>query len=115
MSIGDHVYIAYGSLFLADDQISIEDEVVFGPYCVLPSSNHTSFEKSFRYGSPQKAPISIGKGTWIGTHVIITAGSNIGENCLIAAGAVVTSEIPSGTIAGGIPAKVIKNVEEVRY
>lgn len=110
--LGDHVFIAYGSSFMATDRIEICDEVMFGPYCVVISGNHTSKNGSYRYGPPSLAPILIGKGSWIASHVVVTAGSIIGENTLIGAGAVVSKEIPSNVIAGGIPAKVIKPLEK---
>ena len=106
--IGDHVYIASGCLFMADAIIKVQNEVLFGPYCVISSGNHTSKNGSYRYGAPQLAPITIGRGSWVAAQVVITAGSIIGENSLIAAGAVVTGEIGSNVIAGGIPARVLK-------
>jgi maltose O-acetyltransferase len=112
IKIGDHVYFAYGCFIMATDQINIGDEVLFGPYCVVASGNHTSFNGSYRYGPAQTAPITIGKGDWIGAHVTITAGCEIGENTLIAAGAVVTQNMPADVVAGGIPARVIDQVKE---
>lgn len=109
--IGDHVFIAYGCNIMATDNIKIDDEVMFGPYCVAISGNHTSYNSSFRYGKPSLDPISIGKGSWLGAHVVVTAGTTIGQNCLIAAGAVVAADIQSNTVAGGIPARPIKKIE----
>ena len=94
------------------EQVTISDEVMFGPYCVVVSGNHTSSHGSFRYGPAQTAPITIGKGSWIGSHVTITSGCDVGENSLIAAGAVVTQNIPGNVVAGGIPARVIDQVKE---
>lgn len=53
-------------------------------------------------------PVKIGNGTWIGAGAIICPGVTIGENSIIAAGAVVTKDMPSGSLIGGIPAKVIR-------
>lgn len=111
IDIGDHVFIAYGCSIMATDLITINDEVMFSPYVVVTSSNHTSTMGSYRYGEPFLAPIVIGKGSWIASHVVITAGSVIGENTVIGAGAIVTREIPSCVIAGGIPAKVIRKLQ----
>ena len=107
--LGDHVYIAYGCSIMAIDKITIENEVMLSPYCVVISGNHTSMNCSYRYGPPIIAPIIIGKGSWIASHVVLTAGCTIGENTLIAANAVVTKDIPANVIAGGIPARVINN------
>lgn len=108
LTMGDHVFIAHGCSLLAIDEINIGDEVMFGPNCVAITGNHTSKDRSYRYGLASVAPISIGNGSWLGSHVVITAGCRIGENTLIAASAVVTRDIPSDVIAGGIPAKIIK-------
>jgi len=108
LTIGNHVYFAYGCSLLANDKINIGDEVLFGPYCVISSGEHTSQDRSYRNGKIKLAPIYIGNGSWIGSHAVITTGCRIGENTLIAAGAVVTRDIPSDVIAGGVPAKIIK-------
>ncbi len=110
--IGKDVYIAYGCWFMGGEQIHIGDEVIFGPYCVVVSSNHTRLNRSFRYGEPQKLPISIGCGCWVASQVTISAGSEIGVGVLIAAGAVVMGEIPPDTMVGGVPARVIKSLTD---
>ena len=113
IEFGAHVYLAYGCVFLAGSQtISLDNEVVIGPYCVLASENHTRKKDSFRYGIPQSATVFIGRGSWLGAHVVVTAGSNIGQGTLVAAGAVVTGVVPANILAGGVPAKIIKRFVE---
>ena len=56
------------------------------------------------------APIHIGKNVWIGSHATILPGVTINDNAIIAAGAVVTKDVPANTIVGGIPAKLIKHI-----
>ena len=60
------------------------------------------------------APIHIGKNVWIGANATILAGVTIGDDTVIAAGAVVTKDVPGNTVAGGVPAKVIKRIEVTR-
>ena len=110
--LGKDVFMAYGCLVMATDIIEIADEVMMGPYCVVVSGNHLRASGSFRYGSDYLAPIHIGKGVWLGSHVIVTAGAKIGTGCLIAAGAVVSGEIPCDSMAGGMPARVIKELSD---
>ena len=55
------------------------------------------------------APVSIGNDVWIGGRVIILPGVNIGDGCIIGAGAVVTKDIPSYCVAVGVPAKVVRH------
>ena len=107
IDLGDHVYIAYGCSIMANDLIRIDNEVMLSPYCVIVSGNHTSINGSYRYGPAKLAPIVIEKGSWIASHAVVTAGCNIGENCLIAANAVVTHDIPANVVVGGIPARII--------
>ena len=56
--------------------------------------------------------MAIGKGSWLGAHVVVTAGSNIGKGVLIAAGAVVTGEIPGDVLAGGLLVRVFKTISD---
>jgi len=112
--IGKDVYIAYGCWFMGGEQIHIGDEVIFGPYCVVVSSNHTRLNRSFRYGEPNKLPISIGRECWVASHSTITAGSRVGDGVLIAAGAVVMGEIPPDTMVGGVPARVLREIKEAQ-
>lgn len=113
--IGRDVYIAHGCWFMGGAQIQVGDEVLFGPYCVVVSSNHTRLDGSFRYGEPDKLPISIGRGCWVAAHVTITGGSRIGDGALIAAGAVVAGEFPPDAMIGGVPARVLKGVEDPNH
>ena len=107
---GNDVFLAYGCCLLANDDIWIDDEVMFGPYCVVSAGNHTRLGGSFRYGPARTAPIRVGKGCWIGAHATLTAGVTIGPGSLVGAGAVVTKDIPSNVIAAGVPARVIKDL-----
>ena len=70
--------------------------------------NHLYRDGSVRFGGYEYKPVHIGKGTWLGSHVSVLAGVTIGSGCLVASGAVVTKDVPDGMIAGGVPAKVIK-------
>jgi acetyltransferase-like isoleucine patch superfamily enzyme len=111
INLGKNIYIAFGCWINADAKIEIHDEVQIGPYCVVVSSDHQLILNSFRYSDPIKKPIRICKGSWLGAHVVITAGTSIGESSAIAAGAVVVDDVPTNALAGGIPAKVIKKFE----
>jgi len=109
---GNDIYIAYGCWFNAGEVIELGNEIQLGPYCVIVSSDHTLSGKSFRYSEPKKQPIKIGDGSWLGTHVVVTAGSTIGKGSAIGAGAVVLDDVPDSSLSGGIPAKIIKDLKE---
>lgn len=111
--IGKNVYIAVGCVFLAIDKIEIGDEVMFGPYVVVTSGNHTKVRGSYRYGPEQKAPISIGSGTWVGANTTITAGAIIGRGCVIGCNAAVRRGIiPDDAFAVGVPATIKRTIKD---
>ena len=107
VSVGNHVYIGYCS-YLGAGEIELGDQVVIGPFCALAAGNHTRRDGSFRYGTYAPGRIVIGRGTWLGAHVSVTAGVTIGRGCLVAAGSVVTEDVPDDTLVGGVPARVIR-------
>lgn len=110
--IGNDVYIAKGCWFMAIKKITIGDEVLFGPYCLATTSNHQRHQGSFRYGTPQRAPISIGAGSWVAGHVVLSAGCTIGQGVLVAAQSVVTQDVDDHVMVAGQPARVVKVFEE---
>ena len=60
------------------------------------------------------APIAIGKNVWIGSHATILPGVRVGDNAVVAAGAVVTKDVPANAVVGGVPAVLLKNLGETR-
>jgi len=105
--LGRDVYLACGSWIQGVGGITIEDEVMLGPYTVLASNNHTRREGSYRFGEGDPAPICMKKGSWTGAHAVITAGVTVGCGAAVAAGAVVTRDVPEQAVVGGVPARPI--------
>lgn len=101
---GNSVYIGYNT-YIGGGHVYLADEVVIGPFCCIVAGNHTKKDGSYRFGPYDAGEIHIGRGTWLGAHVTITSGVRIGEGCLIAAGAVVTHDVPDGAKVRGVPAK----------
>jgi maltose O-acetyltransferase len=115
IKIGKDVFIAVGCVFLAVGDIQIGDEVMFGPYVVVSAGKHTKLKGSYRYGLQEKAPITIGSGTWIGAHTTVAGGAKIGSGCVIGCNAAVTRGIiPDNSFAGGVPA-VIKSIDQEAF
>lgn len=103
--IGKNVFINF-CVFLDLCGITIEDNVLIAPKVSLLSEGHpTSVED--RHSLIPK-PILIKKNVWIGANATILPGVTIGENSVVAAGAVVSKDVPDNTIVGGIPAKILK-------
>lgn len=88
--------------------ITIEDNVLIGPKVNLITENHP-LNPADRKALITK-PIIIKKNAWIGAAATILPGVTIGENSVIAAGAVVSKDVPDNVVAGGIPAKIIKTI-----
>ena len=109
IEVGNHVYIGCDTWVSGvRGGVKLEDEVMIGPKVCIVSSNHTSKDGSYRFGPGIGKPIVVGKGTWIASNVTITAGVILGNNCLVAAGAVVkTGLYPDNCVLGGIPAKIL--------
>ncbi|PUU71914.1 acetyltransferase [Flavobacterium sp. WLB] len=108
ISIGKNVFINFDCTFLALGGITIEDDVLIGPKVSFITESHP-LDPEQRKGLIGK-PIHIKKNAWIGANATILPGVTIGENAIVAAGAVVSKDVPDNTIVGGIPAKFIKNV-----
>jgi acetyltransferase-like isoleucine patch superfamily enzyme len=107
LSVGDHVYLAKGTWINAIGGVKLGDEVVTSPYVIIASSNHGFRDGSVRFGGAHPAKISVGKGSWIGSHAVVTAGVAIGSGNLIGANAVVTKSTEDNAFVGGIPARII--------
>lgn len=113
IEVADNVYIGHGCWISGiRGGIKFEDEVMLGPFVKMVSSNHTHINKSFRFGPGVGDGIFIGRGTWIASNAVITAGVKLGDCCLVAAGAVVTRDFDSFSIIGGIPAREIGKIDE---
>ena len=110
ITIGDQVFINSDCKFQDQGGIFIDDGALIGHGVVLATLNH-DMDPAKRQ-SLHPAPIHIGKGVWIGANATVTAGVTIGDNAVVAAGAVVTKDVPADTIVGGVPAKVIKRIDE---
>src|SRR3954471_14799235 len=106
--IGKNVFINFDCVFLDLGGITIEDGVLIAPKVSLLSEGHPVSPNERQSLVP--GPIHIRKNVWIGAGATILPGVTVGENAVVAAGAVVSKDVPDNTIVGGIPAKVIKTL-----
>ena len=106
--VGKDVFINQNCTFMDRGGITLEDKVLIAPRVNLVTINHSIAPKQRR--DTESKPIHICKNVWIGTGATVMPGVTIGENAIIAAGSVVTKDIPPGVIAAGIPAKIIKEI-----
>ena len=91
--------------------VDIGDEVMIGPNVNIITTGH-ALKPSERRAYIEAKPIVIEKGVWIAASVTIIGGVTIGENSVIAAGSVVTKDVPANSLAAGVPARVIRSLEE---
>ena len=108
IQIGKNVFINHACSFLDMGGITIEDDVLIGPKVNLITENHPLGPVNRR--ALIAKPIVIKRNAWIGAAATILPGVTVGENSVVAAGAVVTTDVPANTIVGGVPAKFIKNI-----
>ncbi|MCC6723723.1 MAG: sugar O-acetyltransferase [Saprospiraceae bacterium] len=106
--LGKGVFINHACTFLDLGGITIEDGVMIGPKVSLISENHPTDPTTRK--TLELKPVLIKRNAWIGANAVILHGVTVGENSVVAAGAVVTSDVPDNTVVGGVPAKVIKSI-----
>lgn len=112
--IGDNVGIAANAFIAMRGKVEIGSNTIFGPGVSIHAENHNfqEVDKPIKLQGATRKGIIIGEDCWIGSKAIILDGVKIGNHCVIAAGAVVTKDIPDYAIAGGVPARVIKMRKE---
>ncbi|MDE6485835.1 MAG: sugar O-acetyltransferase [Duncaniella sp.] len=108
-SIGKRTFINMGCSFQDWGGITIGDDCLIGHNCTICTVNHS--KSPYRRGDMVCKRVSIGDRVWIGANVTILPGVTIGDGAIIAAGAVVSRDVEACTIAGGIPARKIKDIE----
>lgn len=113
IEIGAHARIGTRCSLWAGDQhgrVVIGDHALLGPEVYVTASNY-----EMAPGVPvmdqakRERDVSIGSGVWLGTRVVVLPGVEIGDGCVVGAGAVVTASLPANSIAVGVPAKVVGN------
>lgn len=110
IKIGRNVFINSGCRFQDQGGITIGDGSLIGHNVVLATINHDYNPK--KRGTMYLKPIVLEENSWIGSNATILPGITIGENSIVAAGSVVTKDVPANTIFAGNPAKFMSNLED---
>lgn len=110
--VGEDFLSNYNLTILDIAPVNIGHNVMIGPNVDIYTVNHPTTAIGRREYLAQATPVNIGNDVWIGGRVVILPGVTIGNNVVIAAGAVVTHDIPDNSIAAGVPTKVIKHLVE---
>jgi acetyltransferase-like isoleucine patch superfamily enzyme len=109
ITVGKNVFINSGCHFQDQGGITIGDGSLIGHNVVLATLNHESDPADRAAMYP--APIVLGKNVWICANATILPGVTVCDNSIVAAGAVVTKDVPTNTVVGGVPATIIKHIE----
>ena len=117
ISIGNHCSIGEYNHITACNKITIGDGLLTGRYVIISDNSHGGLSEEEAQIAPanrdlkSKGEVVIGNNVWIGEKATILSGVRIGDNVIIAANSVVTSDIPDNCMAAGVPAKVVKKLE----
>jgi acetyltransferase-like isoleucine patch superfamily enzyme len=111
--IGEKSHVGERCCLWAGDstgRIVIGDHVSLAPEVFITASDYRFVAgQPFRDQPKRERDITIGNDVWLGTRVVVTAGVTIGDGCIVGAGAVVTRDLPAGSIAVGVPARVVSS------
>ncbi len=110
--IGDHFYANFNLSVVDDGEVRIGDYVMLGPNVMISSTGHPLYPEYRKTGVQFSLPVTIEDGVWIGGNVSIMPGVTIGENSVIGAGSVVTSDIPANCVAVGSPCKKVRDIHQ---
>jgi acetyltransferase-like isoleucine patch superfamily enzyme len=118
LEIGEGTIINLGCMLAPTELISIGKHCMFANYCFVADAEHAYDDPELPVtwqGMTTKGPVRIGDNCWFGTNCVVTGGVTIGERTVVGANSVVTSDLPSGVIAAGAPARVIREIEFKRH
>ena len=107
--VGRNVFVNQNCTFYDLGGLDIADDVMIGPNVSIITSGHP-IEPSQRRATVVAKPIAIRRNVWIAANVTIIGGVTVGENSVVAAGSVVTRDVPPNTLVGGNPARVIRSI-----
>jgi acetyltransferase-like isoleucine patch superfamily enzyme len=112
--IGSGCFLNRNVMLAAQQEIEIGDHVMFANGCFVGDAAHRFDDPEVpitHQGFTSKGPVRIGDNCWFGANCVVTSGVTIGERCVVGANSVVTEDLPPRTIAAGLPAKVIREID----
>lgn len=115
ISVGKRFYANFNLTVVDCGIVTFGDRVMLGPNVSILAATHETDVRSRWDDIEYALPITVGDDCWIGGNVVILPGVTIGKGCTIAAGAVVSRDIPDWSVAMGVPARVVKKLEEYDY
>lgn len=111
--IGDNFYANFNLALVDDGKITIGNNVMVGPNVTIITAEHPLKAKERNSQNNQRnRPVTIGNDVWICANVVILPGVHVGNGAVLAAGAVVNKDVPDNVLVAGVPAKIIKKIEQ---
>ena len=111
--LGENVFMNYDCIMLDGGYIRIGKHTLIGPHCQFYTPQHPMDYVERREEKETAYPITIGEDCWLGGNVVVCPGVTIGNRCIIAAGSVVTKDIPANSLAVGNPCRVIRKINQM--
>jgi len=108
---GNSVFLNFGCVILDGCDVIFGNNVMMGPYCQIYSVFHPFDAEERKKDLQNHKPVKIGNNVWFGGGVVLCPGVNIGDNCVIGTGSVVTKSIPENCLAFGNPCKVVREIK----
>lgn len=110
--LGENIFVNSNVYFMDGGKIKLGNNVFIGPNSGFYTAAHPLDYRSRNTGLEKASPIVIGNNVWIGAHAAVMPGVIIGEGAVIGAGSVVTKDIPPNTLAMGVPAQPVKQIDQ---
>jgi acetyltransferase-like isoleucine patch superfamily enzyme len=107
LTVGERVFINQGATVVASLSISIGDDARIGDHVAIYDTDHHPVEQD---APVRRAPVRIGRNVWLARGAIVLPGVTIGDHSVVAAGAVVTDDVPDRALVAGNPARVIRTL-----
>ena len=112
IKVGKNFYANHNVTILDGATVTFGDDALIAPGVLISTVTHPLNAQERASGLEIAKPISFGDNVWIGMGAKILPGVTVGDNAVIAAGAVVSKDVPANTVVAGVPASIIKNIEE---
>lgn len=97
--------LSWGMVVHCDEAVTFARQSTFGEHVTVADSVHDHVEGGWHLDHVRTAPVRVGEDSWVGAKATITSGVHVGDRCVVAAGAVVTRDVPDGHVALGVPAR----------
>ncbi|MGT2845816.1 sugar O-acetyltransferase [Streptococcus massiliensis] len=112
INFGKDCFVNINCYFMDGAPISLDNNVFVGPSTGFYTANHPLDYKRRNQGLEKALPIRVGDNVWFGANVNVMPGVTIGSGCVVASGSVVTKDMPDNTLVAGVPAQVVKYIDQ---